>query len=109
LPTSSWAMERGELGEVDISRSEGVEQELNRLIERRHDQRTAEERHKPSEELWQESVERYNAERDRQLRTEWAEYHQGQAARHRAVLKALIATHEARAAKFMDVRPKGVG
>ena len=92
---------------MEISRSEWVEHELNRLIERRHNQRTAEERHKPSEELWQESVERYKAERDKQLRTEWAEYHQGQAARHRAVLKALIATHEARAAKFMDVRPKG--
>jgi hypothetical protein len=107
LPTSSWAMEREELGEVDVSRSEGVEHELNRLIERRHDQRTAEEWHKPSEELWQESVERYNAERDRQLRTEWAEYHQGQAARHRAVLKALIATHEARAATLMEEPPKG--
>jgi hypothetical protein len=100
-------MEREELGEVDISRSEGVEHELNRLIERRHNQRAAEERHRPSEELWQESVERYNAERDRQLRTEWAEYHQGQAERHRAVLKALIATHEARAAKLIEVEPKG--
>ena len=105
--TSSWAMEREEPGEVDISRSEWVEHELNRLIERRHDQRTAEERHRPSEELWQESVERYNAERDRQLRTEWAEYHQGQVARHSAVLKALIATHEARAEKLMEDEPKG--
>ena len=35
------------------------------------------------------------------------EYHQGQAARHRAVLEALIATHEARAAKLMDVQPEG--
>ena len=100
-------MEREELGEVDISRSEGVEHELNRLIERRHDQRTAQERHKPSKELWQESVERYKAERDRQLRTEWTEYHRSQAARHRAVLKALIATHEARAAKLMEDEPKG--
>jgi hypothetical protein len=100
-------MEREELGKVDISRSEWVEHELNRLIERRHDQRTTQERHKPSEELWQESVERYNAERDRQLRTEWAEYHQGQAARHRAVLKALIAIHEARAAKLIEDEPKG--
>ena len=100
-------MEREELGEVDVSRSEGVEHELNRLIERRHDQRTAERRPEPSEELWQESVERYKAEHDRQLRIEWAEYHQGQAARHRAVLKALIATHEARAAKLMDVQPEG--
>jgi hypothetical protein len=100
-------MEREELGEVDVSRRVGVKHELNRLIERRHDQRTAEERHKPSEELWQESVERYKAERDRQLRIEWTEYHRGQAARHRAVLKALIATHEARAAKLMEDEPKG--
>jgi hypothetical protein len=100
-------MEREELGEVDISRSEWVEHELNRLIERRHDQRTAEERYRPSEELWQRSVKRYNAERDRQLRTEWTEYHRGQAARHRAVLKALIATHEARAANLMEDEPKG--
>jgi hypothetical protein len=107
LPTSSWAMEKEEQGEVDISRSEAVEHELNRLIERRHDRRTAEERHKPSEELWQESVERYNAERNRQLKTEWAEYHQGQAERHRVVLKGLIAHHEEQAAMLMDVRPKG--
>jgi hypothetical protein len=93
---------------VDISRSEGVEHELNRLlIERRHGLRAAEERHKPSEELWQESVERYNAERDRQLKTEWAEYHQGQAERHRAVLESLIARHEEEAAKLMDIEPKG--
>ena len=92
---------------MDISRSEAVEHELDRLIERRHDQRTAEERHKPSEELWQESLERYKAERDSQLRTEWAEYQQGQAARHSAVLKGLIAHHEEQAAKLMDVRPKG--
>jgi hypothetical protein len=107
LPTSSWAMGREELGEVDVSRSEWVEHELNRLIERRHDRRLAEERHRPSEELWRESVERYKAERDRQLRTEWAEYHQGQAARHRAVLKALIATHEEQAVKLMEEQPEG--
>ena len=100
-------MEREELGEVDVSRSEWVEHELNRLIERSHDRRTAEERHGPSEELWQESVERYNAERDRQLKTEWAEYHQGQAERHRAVLESLIARHEEEAAKLMDIEPKG--
>jgi hypothetical protein len=98
---------REEQGEVDVSRSEGVELELNRLIERRHDHRTAEERHRPSEELWQERVERYNAERDRQLKTEWAEYHQGQAARHRAVLESLIARHEEEAAKLMEIEPKG--
>ena len=100
-------MEREELGEVDVSRREGVEHELNRLIERRHDKRTAEEWHKPNEELWQESVERYNAERDRQLRIKWAEYHQGQAERHRTVLKGLIAHHEEQAAKLMEIELKG--
>ncbi len=92
---------------MDISRSESVEHELNRLIERRHDHRTAEERHRPSEELWQESVERYNSERERQLRAAWCEYHQGQAARHRAVLESLIARHGDEAAKLMDIQPKG--
>jgi hypothetical protein len=104
LPTSSWAMEREEFGEVDMSRSEWVEHELSRLIARRHDQRTTQETHGRSEELWQESVERYNAERDRQLKTEWAEYHQGQAERHRAVLEFLIADHEEQAEKYL---PKG--
>jgi len=93
-------MEREELGEVNISRSEGVEHELNRLIERRHDQRTSEEGHRPSEELWQESVERYNSERKRQLRAAWCSYHQDQAARHRATLESLIARHEAVAARL---------
>ena len=85
---------------MEISRSEWVEHELNRLIERRHHQRTAEEWHKLSEELWQESVERYNCERERQLRAAWCEYHQGQAVRHRAVLEFLIARHEAEAERL---------
>ena len=55
-----------EQGEVDVSRGESVEHELNRLIEKRHDQRSSEEGHRPSEELWKASVERYN--RERQLR-----------------------------------------
>jgi hypothetical protein len=93
-------MEREELGEVNISRSEEVEHELNRLIEKRHDQRTRAEGHRPSEELWKASVERYNCERERQLRAAWCEYHQGQAVRHRAVLEFLIARHEAEAERL---------
>jgi len=96
-----------EQGEVDVSRSESVEHELNRLVDKRHDQRTTEEGHKPSEELWKASVERYNCERERQLRVAWREYHQDQAARHRAVLESLIARHEEQAAKLMDVHTKG--
>jgi hypothetical protein len=102
-------MEREELGEVDIRRSEGVEHELNRLIERRHDQDATEECHKPREELWQESVERYKSKRQRQLKAAWCEYHQGQATRHRAVLEALIARHEEQARKLLADEHRGEG
>ena len=53
------------------------------------------------------SVRRYHSRWQEENWAAWGEYHQGQAARHRAVLKALIATHEARAAKLMDVQPEG--
>ena len=100
---------REEQGEVDVSRSESVEHELNRLIEKRHDQRTTEEGHRPSEELWKASVERYNCERERQLRAAWCEYHQGQAARHRGVLNALIADDEEKARKLLAAEDRGEG
>jgi uncharacterized Fe-S cluster-containing MiaB family protein len=87
----------------DISNGEAVEADLNRLIERRSRQRDADEQ----EELWRESVRRYNDRKQEQLRNEWCEYHQGQAARHRAVLESLIARHEEEAAKLMDIEPKG--
>ena len=53
------------------------------------------------------SVRRYHSRWQEENRAAWGEYHQGQAARHRVVLEALIATHEARAAKLMDVQPEG--
>ena len=87
----------------DISNGEAVEADLNRLIQRRSRQRDADEQ----EELWRESVRRYNDRKQEQLRNEWCEYHQGQAARHRAVLESLIARHEEEAAKLMDIEPKG--
>jgi|SRR5215216_1967884 hypothetical protein len=87
----------------DISNGEAVEADLSRLIERRSRQRDADEQ----EELWRESVRRYNDRKQEQLRNEWCEYHQGQAARLRAVFEPLIAHHEERAAKLMDIEPKG--
>jgi hypothetical protein len=86
---------------------ERVEGGLDRLITKRHDQRAAEQGHRPSEELWQASVERYNAEREIKLRAAWCSYHQDQAARHRRTLEALIARHEEAAAQLMDHEPKG--
>jgi hypothetical protein len=82
---------------------EATEAELDRLIERRSRQRDGDEEN----ELWRESVRRYNDRKQEQLRNEWCEYHQGQAERHRTVLEALIARHEDEAAKLMEVQQEG--
>ncbi len=97
-------MERGEQGEVDVSRSEGVEHELNRLIERRHDQRTSTEGHRPSEEMYEESIRRYREQMHAAARTEWHLHHTGQAERLRRTLEGLVAYHEEQAEKYL---PKG--
>ena len=56
---------------MDIARGELVEAELDRLIEKRS-------RKEPDpderEELWKESVRRYNARRQEEIRTEWHGY-----------------------------------
>jgi hypothetical protein len=94
---------------MDVSRGESVEHDLNRLIEKRYDQRTTEKGHRPSEELWKASVERYNCERERHLRAAWCEYHQHQAARHRAILESLVAHHENEAARLLEIADRGEG
>jgi hypothetical protein len=53
------------------------------------------------------SVRRYHSRWREENRVAWRECHQGQAERHRAVLKGLIAHHEQQAAKLMDIQPKG--
>ncbi len=88
---------------MDIARGEMVEGELDRLIERRSRQKDPDE----ESELWRESVKRYEEKRRQMARLEWHAFHCGQAARHRAVLEGLIASHEQQAAKLMEVKPKG--
>jgi type II secretory ATPase GspE/PulE/Tfp pilus assembly ATPase PilB-like protein len=82
---------------------ETVDAELDRLISRRAQQ---DRRPDPDEqeELWKASVRRYNARREEEMRAAWCEYHQGQAARHRAVLEALISRHETQAARLMGIQ-----
>jgi hypothetical protein len=77
---------------------EAVEAELDRLIQRRSQQK------EPDEEswLWQESVKRYEEERLKAARLEWHAFHCGQAERHRATLQALIEHHESEAARLME-------
>jgi hypothetical protein len=89
---------------VDLAHCETVEAELNRLIEKRSSgEMDPDER----EELWQQSVRDHTVRRREEMRAAWCEYHKGQAERHRAVLKGLIAHHEEQAAKLMDIEPKG--
>jgi hypothetical protein len=57
-----------------VEHGERVEAELDRLIERRDDQRRQAEGERRAEDLWQESVRRYNARQFENLRTAWYEY-----------------------------------
>ena len=83
---------------------EAVEAELNRLIERRSQKGDVD--RDEQEEIWRESVRRYNARRREEMRAAWCEHHQGQAARLRVALEGLIATHEEQAERYRN-QPKG--
>jgi len=83
---------------VDIAHGELVEKELDAMIERRSRKKDPDE----ERDLWRESIERYNARRQEEMRAAWCEYHQDQAARHRAVLEALITRHEEQAERYRD-------
>ena len=90
---------------MDSARTEAADVELVRMIE--HRSRKGEVDRDEFEPFYMESVRRYNDRRREEMRAAWCEYHQGQAARHRAVLELLIARHEGEAAKLMDVQPEG--
>jgi DNA-binding GntR family transcriptional regulator len=55
--------------------------------------------------MWRQSVARYNERERRQIRAKWRDYHESQAERHRRILAALIAHHEAEAAKLLEGEP----
>jgi hypothetical protein len=82
-----------------------VEADLNRLIERRSSREMDPDER---EELWKESVRAYTARKREEMRAAWCEYHQGQAARLRATLGALIAGHEEQAERYRK-QLKGAG
>jgi hypothetical protein len=84
---------------VDVAHGELVEKELDAMIERRS--RNGEVDPDEREEQWKASVARHNARKDEEMRAAWCEHHQGQAARLRAVLEALIASHEEQAERLL--------
>ena len=77
---------------------EGVEAELDRLIQRRSRQKDPEE----ESELWKANVRAYEERRRQMARLEWHAFHCGQAERHRATLQALIEHHEGEAARLIE-------
>jgi hypothetical protein len=89
---------------MDVAHGEMVEAEHNAFIQRCSRKGAVDP--DEQEELWKASVRSYTARRREELRAQWCEYHQGQAARHRGVLEALIARHEEQAEKYRD-QPEG--
>ncbi len=87
---------------MDGARTEAADAELMRMIERRSRKGDAD----PNEldPGYMESVRRYNTHRKEEIRAAWASYHEGQAARHKVTLQALVEHHEAEAEKYL---PKG--
>ena len=80
---------------MEIARGELVEKELDNLIERRS-------RREPDpderEELWKESVKRYNERRQEELRAEWHGYF----CRLAGTLRARAEEYDRRAAKLSE-------
>jgi hypothetical protein len=91
---------------VDVARAETVVAELDRLISKRasQDRRPDPDEIEPS---YAESVRRYKTRLQEERRAARVEYHRGQAIRLRAVLEALIESHETQAAKLCE--GEGVG
>jgi hypothetical protein len=85
--------------------AEAAEAELTRFIERRS--RKGETDSDEREDLWVESVRRYNERERRQIRAEWYGWHCDQAERHRRTLQSLIAHHEGEAEKLLGEEGEG--
>ena len=86
---------------MDIAHGEIVEKELDQMIERRA--RQGEEDRDEKEELWKESVRRYNARRREENRLAWCDYF----SRLAGSLKARADEYDQRAQTLMQDRPKG--
>ena len=87
-----------------VEHAEMVEKQLDAMIQRRA--RKGDGDPDEREEAWKASVRRYNARRREEMRAAWCEHHQGQAARLRTTLEALIASHEEQAGRYRG-QPKG--
>jgi hypothetical protein len=90
---------------VDIKErsAEAAEAQIDAFIERRS--RKGETDPDEREDLWVESVRRFNEQQRRQIRAEWYGWHCDQAERHRRTLESLIAHHEQQAERLLEDEP----
>jgi hypothetical protein len=79
---------------VDVAKGEMVEKELDAMIERRSLRKDPDEEHN----LWQESVRRYNARRQKENRLAWCDYFE----RLAACLRARADEYDRRAQTLME-------
>ena len=89
---------------MGIVRDEMVEKELTAMIQRRARKGDVDPDVDPDEreEIWKASVRTYTARRREEMRAAWTSYHEDQAERHRATLRAQIEHHEEQAARLME-------
>jgi hypothetical protein len=87
---------------MDVARTEPADAELMRMIERRS--RKGEVDPDEREELWKESVRRYIARRQQELRAEWCDYFE----RLAACLRTRAEEYDHRARALQGDRGEGV-
>jgi hypothetical protein len=92
---------------LDVERAERVEADLDRLITRRHDQRVKDEGERFEEALWEESVAKYNARRQRELAQQWLAYHIARRRTHRYTFAILDRHHEQEIARYSAMLADG--
>jgi hypothetical protein len=90
---------------VDTTRGEATEKELDNLIRRRHERRVLSEGERAAEELWAESVRRYNARREEEHRLAWCEHFR----RMRAVHYGLGDEYDAKLRELKNGHHRGKG
>jgi hypothetical protein len=84
-----------------VTRAEMAEQELNRFVERRHDQRVKEEGDAARiAAAWAESCDKYNAARQHELAWQWLRYHVAAQRTHRRTFAIIDAHHEAEIRRY---------
>jgi hypothetical protein len=86
---------------VELARGEKIEKEIHAMIERRS--RKGEVDRDENEELWKESVRRYNARRREENRLAWQSYF----CRLAGSLRARAEEYDHRAQALMQDQPKG--